>query len=257
MQAELEDQILYMLSTATGSLLDNVALITTLDQSKTTWEQVNAMLKTAEETSKKIEAASAQFRPCSIRAATLYFVLNDLSQIDAMYQFSLDAYTDLFQGSIRGSAKSDSLPERIRNLNDFHTYAVYKYTSRGLFERHKLLLSLQMCAKILLSNNSLNAEEFAFFMRGGTVLDRSAQPVNPDPAWLAEEAWDNMTELEAQVRAACSPFGMLLCFSSAQIELALFRSSGCRYADAHDNVHLKPQLPPPVTVACTKHGGAS
>lgn len=44
-QADLEDQILYLLSTATGSLLDNVDLINTLDQSKTTWEEVNLMLQ--------------------------------------------------------------------------------------------------------------------------------------------------------------------------------------------------------------------
>jgi len=39
-QAELEDQILQMLADATGSLLDNVELINTLDASKTTWEEV-------------------------------------------------------------------------------------------------------------------------------------------------------------------------------------------------------------------------
>jgi dynein heavy chain, axonemal len=78
-QAELEDQILHLLSTATGSLLDNVELINTLDQSKTTWEEVNESLKIAEDTSRKIEAASQQYRPCSVRASILYFVLNDLS----------------------------------------------------------------------------------------------------------------------------------------------------------------------------------
>jgi hypothetical protein len=44
-QAELEDTILALLSAAEGSLLDNVALINTLDQSKTTWEEVNQSLK--------------------------------------------------------------------------------------------------------------------------------------------------------------------------------------------------------------------
>jgi dynein heavy chain, axonemal len=148
-QAELEDQILQMLSSATGSLLDNVELINTLDQSKTTWEEVNESLKIAEETSHKIEAASQLYRPCSVRASILYFVLNDLAGIDPMYQFSLDAYNDLFLLSIRNSPKSDNLTDRIKSLNDFHTYAVYKYTARGLFERHKLLLSLQICVRIL------------------------------------------------------------------------------------------------------------
>eukprot|EP00882_Tetradesmus_deserticola_P029311 GHRQ01032819.1.p1 GENE.GHRQ01032819.1~~GHRQ01032819.1.p1 ORF type:complete len:125 (-),score=7.02 GHRQ01032819.1:302-676(-) len=60
-------------------MLDNVALIATLDQSKTTWEEVNESLRVAEETARQIEAASAQYRPCSVRAAMLYFVLNDLA----------------------------------------------------------------------------------------------------------------------------------------------------------------------------------
>lgn len=78
-QLELEDSILHLLATATGSMLDNVELIATLDQSKTTWEEVNESLRVAEETARQIEAASAQYRPCSVRAAILYFVLNDLA----------------------------------------------------------------------------------------------------------------------------------------------------------------------------------
>ncbi|CAD7700814.1 unnamed protein product [Ostreobium quekettii] len=194
-QAELEDQILFMLSTATGSLLDNVELISTLDQSKVTWEEVNESLKVAEETSVKIEAASQQYQPCALRASILYFVLNDLSGIDPMYQFSLDAYNDLFLLSIKNSPKNDNLQERIKHLNDYHTYAVYRYTARGLFERHKLLLSLQMCMRILQSSKQINIEEWQFFLKGGSVLDRSLQPQNPARAWLSEMAWDNITEL--------------------------------------------------------------
>lgn len=44
-QADLEDEILQLLSSATGSLLDNIQLINTLDASKTTWEQVNQSLQ--------------------------------------------------------------------------------------------------------------------------------------------------------------------------------------------------------------------
>ena len=84
----------------------------------------------AEATAKQIEAAAAAYKPCSVRAAILYFVLNDLAGVDPMYQFSLDAYNDLFLISIQKSAKSDKLEERIKSLNDYHTYAVYKYTSR-------------------------------------------------------------------------------------------------------------------------------
>jgi len=87
-------------------------------------------LQVAEATAKQIEVAAAAYKPCSVRAAILYFVLNDLAGVDPMYQFSLDAYNDLFLISIQKSAKFDKLDERIKSLNDYHTYAVYKYTSR-------------------------------------------------------------------------------------------------------------------------------
>lgn len=109
------------------------------------------------------------YRPCSRRAAILFFVMNDMGRIDPMYQFSLDAYIELFSNSIDKSLKHPRLEERIQYLNDFHTYAVYQYTCRGLFERHKLLFSFQMCAKILEASGKLNLDEYNFFLRGGIV----------------------------------------------------------------------------------------
>jgi len=67
------------------------------------------------------------YRPAAERASILFFVLNDMGKIDPMYQFSLDAYIDLFKMSIDKSQKSAKLEERIMNLNDYHTYSVYRY----------------------------------------------------------------------------------------------------------------------------------
>ena len=50
-----------------------------------------------------------------------------------------------------------------------------RYTCRGLFERHKLLFSFHMCAKILESAGKLNMDEYDFFLRGGIVRD----PLSP------------------------------------------------------------------------------
>ena len=74
-----------------------------------------------------------------------------------------------------------------------------QYTARGLFERHKLLLSLQICIRILQTANQVNTEEWQFFLRGGSVLDRSQQAANPASTWISEAAWDNLTELESQM----------------------------------------------------------
>ena len=54
----------------------------------------------------------------------------------------------------------------------------FRYTCRGLFERHKLLFSFQMCSKILEAAGKLNMDEYNFFLRGGVVsLVRSLQNV--------------------------------------------------------------------------------
>merc|ERR1719454_780252 len=140
----------------------------------------------------KIDAAREQYRLAGARSAVLFFVLNDLVAIDPMYQFALDAYTILFIQSIEKSADKKisvgSIEERIEDLNAFHALAVYRYGCRALFERHKLLLSLHLCTKVLASNKELDNSEFMFFLFGGVVLERATQPAKPaDTPWITTQ----------------------------------------------------------------------
>ncbi|EDQ90997.1 uncharacterized protein MONBRDRAFT_20211 [Monosiga brevicollis MX1] len=193
---DLEDKILQLLSSAKGSLLDDEELVNTLNTSKVTSVEVSEQLVVAEATEKEIDAAREGYRPSASRASVLFFVLDDVSKIDPMYQFSLDAYINLYTLSIDNSAKAPALDQRIESINEYHNYAVYRYTCRGLFEKHKLLFALHMNAKILESQNKIALGEYNFFLRGGQVLDRDAQVPNPAPGWITSEAWDNVTEME-------------------------------------------------------------
>ena len=83
-QLQLEDAILQLLGSASGSLLDNLELLAALDASKATWQEVNDSLEVAEATAADIEAAAAVYRPASSRAATLFFVLHDLAGVRAL-----------------------------------------------------------------------------------------------------------------------------------------------------------------------------
>ena len=51
------------------------------------------------------------------------------------------------------------MEERIDLLNQYHTLATYRYACRALFEKHKLLLSLHITAKVLGSEGTLNPAE--------------------------------------------------------------------------------------------------
>ncbi|XP_028810290.1 dynein heavy chain 2, axonemal isoform X2 [Denticeps clupeoides] len=193
---ELEDEILRLLNDASDSLLDDVQLVNTLQTSKVTATEVTKQLESSEQTEIKIDNAREAYRPCAQRASILFFVLNDMGHIDSMYQFSLDAYTDLFKVSIEKSQRSHKLEERITKLNNYHTYSVYRYACRGLFERHKLLFSFRMCVKILEMDGKINFDEYSFFLKGGLVLDKESQMDNPCSSWLSDTNWDNITELD-------------------------------------------------------------
>nr|CCA21283.1 inner dynein arm heavy chain 1beta putative [Albugo laibachii Nc14]CCA21656.1 dynein heavy chain 2 putative [Albugo laibachii Nc14] len=170
---DLENEILRLLSAAKGSLLDDEVLVNTLNASKITSEEVTSRLHVSQATEEKIDEARMGYKDVAIRSSTVYFVLNDLTRIDPMYQFSLDSYIDRFKDSIINSrtlknqaSLTDKLVLRIDAINDYHTYAVYCYTCRGLFERHKLLFSLLLCVRILKKMNKISAEEYDFLLKG-------------------------------------------------------------------------------------------
>ena len=182
-------------------MLEDKELVKTLQISKATSEEVKEQLDVAVETEARIDATRATYKPVSLRAAILYFVLNDLARVDPMYQFSLAAYVDLFKMSIERSRTDSSmaLEERISEINAFHTYEVYAYTCRGLFERHKILLSFQICTKIMGAAGKIPKEELTFFLTGGVVLDRSSQRKCPMDDVISPLEWDNITELDAKI----------------------------------------------------------
>ncbi|KAF5292010.1 hypothetical protein FQA39_LY14127 [Lamprigera yunnana] len=192
---DLENNLLRLLAESTGSILEDAQLFNTLQVSKQTSIAVTKSLEASEVTEIQIDAAREGYRPCAERASILFFVLNDMGKIDPMYQFALDSYIFLFTQSIGKSDKSNYLADRIANLNDYHTYAVYKNTCRTLFAKHKLLFSFHMCIKILEAQGKIIPHEYNFLLKGGVVLNRENQVENPCP-YLNEEAWDNITELD-------------------------------------------------------------
>lgn len=170
---DLENEILRLLSAAKGSLLDDETMVNTLNASKVTSEEVTSRLLVSQAMEEKIDEARMGYKDVAIRSSTVYFVLNDLTRIDPMYQFSLDYYIDRFKDSIVSSrtlknqaSLTDELPQRVDAINDYHTYAIYCSTCRGLFERHKLVFSLLLCVRILKKLNKISAQEYDFLLKG-------------------------------------------------------------------------------------------
>lgn len=151
MLKKLEDDLLSRLSSAGGNLLGDTALVENLETTKRTAAEIEEKVAEAKITSQEIDLAREHYRPAAARASLLYFILNDLNTINPIYQFSLKAFSVVFQKAIARADPSDDVALRVVNLIDCISYSVFQYTSRGLFECDKLIFACQMAFQVKLS----------------------------------------------------------------------------------------------------------
>lgn len=185
---EAEDQILTGLTKNANiaEILEDDELIIVLDESKRTSDEIKVRLKESEVTEKEIDTTRELYRPVAYRASLLFFAIVDLAVIDPMYQYSLQWFANLYGSSVDNSAKANDAAGRIKNLNDHFTLALYENICRSLFEKHKLLFSLVLTAKILFGASALDPQEWRYFLAGPSgSID---VPKNPTD-WLGDLEW--------------------------------------------------------------------
>jgi len=76
-----------------------------------------------------------------------------------MYNTSLQQFLQLFEWSIDHADKAPILKDRVNNIIDTLTYKVYRYISRGLFERDKVTFKLMISMKILIKDGILETKD--------------------------------------------------------------------------------------------------
>ncbi|XP_053577059.1 dynein axonemal heavy chain 1 [Bombina bombina] len=189
---EIEDQILLRLSSSEGNPVDDVDLIKVLEASKVKAGEIKVKMHVAEQTERDIDITRQQYVPVAVRTQILFFCVSDLSNVDPMYQYSLEWFLGIFTAAIANSERADSVDKRIVNINTYFTFSLYCNVCRSLFEKHKLMFSLLLCVRILMHQGLIRIEEWRFLLSGGTV---STLAENPCPEWLPERAWRDIQAL--------------------------------------------------------------
>jgi dynein heavy chain len=186
----LEDTLLKELSSATGEILDNAELITTLENTKEKAVEIAEKLKQATITAEEIETTRVKYVPVAKRGSILFFVMSSLSIINNMYENSLNMYLEVFNLTLATSKKDPSLEGRLRNVVEALTYDVYNFTCLGLFEIHKLMLSFQMTIKVEEGEGRLNRDQLDFFLKGNLSLERSERKKPYE--WWPDQGWEDL-----------------------------------------------------------------
>uniref|UniRef100_A0A672V7V5 Dynein axonemal heavy chain 17 n=1 Tax=Strigops habroptila TaxID=2489341 RepID=A0A672V7V5_STRHB len=188
----LEDNLLSRLSSASGNFLGDTALVENLEITKQTAAEIGEKVQESKVTETKINEAREHYRPAAARASLLYFTMNDLHTIHPMYQFSLKAFSLVFQKAIERAPPDESLAARVLNLIDSITFSVFQYTTRGLFECDKLTYTAQVTFQILLMSKEINAVELDFLLRY-PAQTRVTSPVE----FLSNHSWGGIKALSS------------------------------------------------------------
>lgn len=189
----LEDNILKTLSECdNSSFLENSNLIEQLAESKRTASAISQRVVDSRIFEKKIDIARETYRPLAQRVSLLFFTVLNLTNIDRMYEFSLQWFDKLFKNSVEITEASNEIEIRLKNLTNTFTYMLYKNVCRSLFEDHKLLFSFVLASTVLKDKGILYKTDIDFLI-GDTLKEENIE--NNPTNYINDNEWPSFYRL--------------------------------------------------------------
>jgi dynein heavy chain len=196
-----EDDVLRNLNSADeNTILDNIELVTSLEQTKKSAQEIEEKSIITQTTINEIKINREIYRKVGEEGAMLFFLISKLFIIQLMYQFSLESFHHFFLKAISETQKFENVHERVRALRENIRISIFLWITAGMFERDKQLF-LTMIALRLLQKKALVGEELQnitqkhidFLLRNPKKND--CPPKDHALDWMDDNMWKSLNYL--------------------------------------------------------------
>lgn len=142
-------------------------------------------VKAAKEAELSIAAAREAFRPVAARGSLLYFLVDRLTALNHMYQFSMAMFVDILNKGIDATPAAEDPAGRVTALIECTSFTIFKFVAAGLFEKHKLIFATQYALSLARQAGTLDTACAEYLLAGPRVPGVSS----PLPEWMPDATW--------------------------------------------------------------------
>ncbi|CAJ0943966.1 unnamed protein product, partial [Mesorhabditis belari] len=191
----LEHTLLQELASSEGNLLENTALLDSLNKSKENARTVSESIEESERLRKELQQQREGYLPVSEFASSLFFGFSNLHIINHMYNYNVNTILRLFEGTVRKC--KDKSSSRLDALRRELQITVFHHVARGLFKADRLLFALQFIHHT--QPKLFQPNEWELF--SGTLLieAREAGYSNDSITWIDEEQRTAVARLQTSL----------------------------------------------------------
>jgi len=189
---QLEKSLLEVLSSTT-SILENDVVITTLEQLKTEAADITKKMEETGTIMTEVEQVTATYTPLAQACSSTYFLMEQMSQLNHFYQYSLDFFYDIFQYLLHTNPHLENVTDyqaRLKILFKDLFLLTFERVSRGLLYEDHLTFSILLAQiKIRGTTEQIEEDEFELLFTGGegSALRSEAETETIESVQLLDE----------------------------------------------------------------------
>ena len=229
-------ELLYRLANAPEDILSDSALIIGLEKTKLASREIQEKVVLARQQEIQINHARNEYTMVASEGSWLYFLLTQLQVISNMYvisffidcfiylfsplfihivlaafslimlytfnryQYSLDAFLFFFLKAMKLAVASDVISERVDHLRQSIRITIFRWVCRGLFEKHKQILSSMLTFKLMQKNalaEKLDPVHFDWLIRRPDAPPSVHLMENKLSDWMPTPIWNTLQSINA------------------------------------------------------------